>query len=714
MMKWTGNLLNSMKKLIYLLLATIFFSGCDNIIDELIPNETQQAICPKVLYATMADENQVSDTTMSRTYLANDGKSVLWQKDDAISFFCWMDHNVKYLLSEGAGTSRAEFLPDPAATGNEVFTVSRSYGVYPYMRNTACIKENGVEMLSVDFPATQTYAPNSFCNGANVMVAAGQDSEDSNFYFRNACGYFIIQLKGGGEKIKSIKLTALGDVKIAGKGHIVAHHDAAPEVTMTDEATSTVTLNCDEGVTLGAEATEFWFALPPVTFESGLKIEIADIYGNTMEKQTANKVQIIRNEIQPMKALAMEQIPENRKLYYTRANNNTECLTFSESTQPFDAEILNQYYDSSKGKLVIVFDKPLTSINRLAFVNMDITSITIPNSVTTIGDGAFYNTKLTSITIPATVTSIGLNAFEYCYDLATVNIEENETPLAIGYMFNDYGNMVAINGPFYNSPLSTIILNRELKYKNRNGNDYTPDIQSKGTGLFSSEKEVTNVSVTIGSKVRTISNRMFEFLKISEITIPGSVVSIGVNAFWKCTSLATVKIESGSQPLAICCQLWSNDLFDIEYGPFYDSPLTTIELDRSLAYKKYDEDFTPDEWDEGIFANKHYSDNNLTTTVTFGSNVNTISDWMFSGVRVKNLTLPANVYSIGEGAFYDCRALELVTCLRTDPPALGTRVFDSCDKNPIFSVPSGSLTKYKSAENWSSYASKMYEPLPTP
>ena len=705
-----------MKKLIYLLLASVFFCGCNDSmgLEEIVSEQTQQNTLPKMICASMADEGQTNDTTMnSRTYVANDGKSVFWQKDDAISFFGSMVHNVKYLLSKGAGTDRAEFTPNPD-TGKEVFTVSRSYGIYPYMPTTTCeINEGGVEMLSVDFPATQTYAPNSFGNGANVMVAAGQYSEDSDLYFRNACGYFIIQLKGEGEKIKSIKLTALGGEKIAGKGHIVAHHDAAPVVTMTDEATSTVTLNCGEGVTLGADATEFWFALPPVTFESGLKIEIADIYGNTMKKQTANKVQITRNEIQPMKALAMEQIPENRKLYYTRANNSTECLTFGDSTKPFDAEILNQYYDSSKGKLVIVFDKPLTTINRLAFVNMDITSITIPSSVTAIGDGAFYKTKLTSITIPATVTSIGLNAFEYCYDLAIVNIEESETPLAIGYMFNDYGNMVAINGPFYNSPLSTIILNRELEYKNRNGNDYTPDIMSNGTGLFSSEKEVTNVSVTIGSKVRTISNRMFEYLKISEITIPGSVESIGVNAFWKCTSLATVKIEYGSQPLAICCQIWSNDLFDLEWGPFYDSPLATIELDRSFAYKKNGEDFTPDEWNEGIFANKHYDDTNLTSTVTLGSNVNTIQDWMFNCVRMQTMEIPASVTSIGKEAFAYCYILEEVKLHHTIPPSLGKDAFYKSAKLKAIKVLGSAETSFKSTDGWKNYADKITTWVPT-
>ena len=35
-------------------------------------------------------------------------------------------------------------------------------------------------------------------------------------------------------------------------------------------------------------------------------------------------------------------------------------------------------------------------------------------------------------------------------------------------------------------------------------------------------------------------------------------------------------------------------------------------------------------------------------------------------------------------------------------------VFDSCDNNPSFAVPTKSLTDYQNAANWKSYASKMY------
>lgn len=82
----------------------------------------------------------------------------------------------------------------------------------------------------------------------------------------------------------------------------------------------------------------------------------------------------------------------------------------------------------------------VTSINRYAFCDCDITSVTIPKTVTGIGIHAFEGcTNLTSIIIPDGVTSINEYCFANCSSLASVTMSDNVTniqPYAFAYCYS--------------------------------------------------------------------------------------------------------------------------------------------------------------------------------------------------------------------------------------------------------------------------------------
>ena len=195
---------------------------------------------------------------------------------------------------------------------------------------------------------------------------------------------------------------------------------------------------------------------------------------------------------------------------------------------------------------------------------------------------------------------------------------------------------------------------------------------------------------------------MFAGSILSSITIPANVTKIENDAFRDCDLLHTVIIESSSNPLTISSQ--SGD-----WGTFYDSPLSTIRLGREINYVKPNGSaFTPDEWDEGLFANEEY-DGDFTATVEIGSNVKTISNWMFSRVRMQSIRIPASVTAIGKQAFYWCPLLKLVTCEGTEAPSLGAEVFKDCKnmKDYCIAVPNGCLESYRT--KWSEYENWLIE-----
>ena len=149
-----------------------------------------------------------------------------------------------------------------------------------------------------------------------------------------------------------------------------------------------------------------------------------------------------------------------------------------------------------------VFGNEVETIPADCCSGMNITSITIPNSVTSIGGGAFSGcTGLTSVTIPNSVTSIGNNVFDGCTGLTSV----------------------AINSP-------DIV-----------GKTYTSSSNIKN--IFGSQ--VTQYIIIIGDDVTSIGNSAFAYCSgLTSVTIPNSVTSIGNNAFYGCSSLTSVEIPN--------------------------------------------------------------------------------------------------------------------------------------------------------------------------
>lgn len=90
----------------------------------------------------------------------------------------------------------------------------------------------------------------------------------------------------------------------------------------------------------------------------------------------------------------------------------------------------------------------VTLIGQYAFLNhVNLTAITIPESVTSIGYCAFnLCTSLTEVTIPESVSSIGNAAFEHCSELTEVTIPEKVTSIG-GNTFGDCSKLTQITIP---------------------------------------------------------------------------------------------------------------------------------------------------------------------------------------------------------------------------------------------------------------------------
>lgn len=252
-------------------------------------------------------------------------------------------------------------------------------------------------------------------------------------------------------------------------------------------------------------------------------------------------------------------------------------------------------------------------------------------------------------------------------NFSTNEASPTETPLTIGYetdgesenLFQQWCNLTTLN------------LNRELNYTF--GDSY---IDSNSEGLFGEMSTLTNV--TLGDQVKTLQKWMFagsgvtslnlnkvETIQdyalagvgITELAIPGTVTTIGNNAFKNCRELIDVAFEYGDIPITIGYQPGVSDGWG--NGPFYQSPLKYIKLDRDITYNA-NYAASCDGWDEGAFSNQYYSSGDWTARVIIGEHVTTLPKYMFATMRMTELHIPSNVENIAKGVVDDCEELDAV------------------------------------------------------
>ena len=349
-----------MKRVIYFLSALLLTVGC--------------AGYEEVDIVTDASEAFTADVEESCVRLYIDNNKLYWHNSDEISIFAGTTKNLKYKFEGETGSRTGKFSCVTSNTSGGT-ALDCNYAIYPYSALTTMLASGNIEY---SLSSSQKYAENSFAPNANIMVAATEDSDNTHFQFKNVVGYLKLQLYGNNTSVKTITLTGNKSEKLTGNATITASFGKEPTLTLDDNATNKVTLNCESAVKLSSDSakpTEFWFALPPVTFSEGFTITVTDSEGNQFKKSTSKKVVIARNTILPMqsievvtKATTGSTLPAWSEGYLDIHFINSgrgECCFYilpDGTTLLVDAgEIKNSYNASSTSTEAAVAQRPNTS-----------------------------------------------------------------------------------------------------------------------------------------------------------------------------------------------------------------------------------------------------------------------------------------------------------------------------------------------------------------
>ena len=280
----------------------------------------------------------------------------------------------------------------------------------------------------------------------------------------------------------------------------------------------------------------------------------------------------------------------------------------------------------------ITIPNSVTNIGNLAFYKcILLTSITIPNSVTSIGDDAFHNcSSLTSITIPNSVTSIGDEAFCNCSALTSITIPESVT--SIGYD-------AFLNTPWYNNKPDGVMYIGKLLYKFKGNMPANTSINIEEGTISICDRafyRCSNLtSIAIPNSVTSIGDDAFDYCKsLKELELPNNIIVIGKSAFGGCDSLTSVTIPYSLKSLGGAAFSYCESLDTV----IWDATDCVVNLDNVI----------------GPFAHSSV------TSFIFNDSVEHIPARLCSETSLTSITIPVNVHTIGERAFYDCSSLTSV------------------------------------------------------
>lgn len=194
----------------------------------------------------------------------------------ASAIFANSTFNRQFRFTGETGDNEGSFAPVPFSGGDDATPVSDVYAVYPYRESTSLRGGVGMEcILTVEIPARQTYRERSFGRGANLMVAVTRDDQ---LYFRNAASYLVLKLYGSGFDVESISLKGNEGEPLAGKADVSMKRGGKPTVSVIPGGYDEIELVCEQPIKLGGtakEATEFWFAVPPMSFKQGFTVKVS-------------------------------------------------------------------------------------------------------------------------------------------------------------------------------------------------------------------------------------------------------------------------------------------------------------------------------------------------------------------------------------------------------------------------------------------------------
>ena len=493
--------------------------------------------------------------------------------------------------------------------GKVAVTVDPANAVYS-SRNGMLLTKDGTRLLQgvngdvTVPPGVTSIDARAFdnCNGLTRVVIPNSVTNIGNFAF-NACSnlddvWMPKHLEG---KLSANVFTNCGNATLN-------YYDALYGVTFRTEEGVVEQRPCPDGVEIGS--------LPPTPTYAGYAFEG---WWTAADGEQATAETVVTNDVTYYAKWRGTAIVGDYTYAYSVLNGQAEIGSSNDWTTAVSPKptghvsvpsslggfpvvgIGKHAFDSCHGLEGVTIPEGVVVIGGYAFVYCDkLKSVTIPNGVTTIERHAFINCPLDDVTIPESMTTIDEFAFDGCSKLKSVHISDlvKWCQIKFGYLAN-------------------------------------PLLQAHE--LYLNGERVTQLTIPEG--VTSVGHDVFAGCSgLTEVTIPNSVTTIGSSAFSACSGLTEVMIP--------------RSVYHIGGAVFEGcSGLTKITVDpKNANYMSQN----------GLLLTKDGKtlEEGVNGEVVIPSGVTKIGYRAFAGRdRLTKVMIPAGVEVIGEEAFYGCDGL---------------------------------------------------------
>lgn len=393
------------------------------------------------------------------------------------------------------------------------------------------------------------------------------------------------------------------------------------------------------------------------------------------------------------------------------------CTSLSEINFSEGLETISESaFYNCKNISIIKLPESLTEIGNSAFGNCgNLKSIEIPAAVTSIGYKCFADcSNLTAITLKEGLVSVGAECFSGCKSLKEAVFPDSFTTFGTNWGdANTFSGCITLNKIVIGKGVETIpdkFANDCISLKTVD----TGSVVSIGNSAFSGCKTLSDLKLS--ENLAEIGNSAFaDCVNLSKITMPETLKTLGYSAFSGCTSLAEITLNNeltsiGSKAFegTAITELTIPDSvtsFGVNSGNSYlvskCNSLKTLKIGKGIteipgrlcsnapALSEVTMGGNVVSIGEYAFAGTAIETIKLPDTLT------TISSYAFSNTQLKTIEIPASVTGISYGAFSDNAQLERVTyqnnAENTAITFIGSQAFANCSKLNFFIVPTSTI-----------------------